>query len=130
LKCEICGKEIERSHYSNAILCSSECFEKHYWKRIIAEKDQHIIIDGNSYCDGGDVKNPNSDMFLGCSGCRFWIRFKDGRTITTNNLWVQGRIPDEFRAELPDTAEFYTPEHIRFANSIKLDQHGKGNNTI
>ena len=111
MKCEICGREIPRSHYSGCIICSTECFFKHYWKRIVAEKDKHIIINGNSYYDGGYVKNPNSTMFLGCSGRRFWIRFKDGRIIMTNNLWVQGRIPDEFRGELPDNAEFYVPNN-------------------
>ena len=48
----------------------------------------------------------------------FWIRFKDGHTITTNNLWCHGTIPEDFRNKLPDNAEFYTPEHIKFANSL------------
>lgn len=65
-----------------------------------------------------EVKMPPG-AFRGFSGRRFWIRFKDGSTLTTNNLWYQGKIPDEFRDELPDTAEFYTPDHIRFANNLK-----------
>jgi len=73
---------------------------------------------GQCYCDGGEVKNPDQHPFLGCAGRRFWIRFFDGRTITTNNLWCQGEIPEEFREELPDNAEFYTPEHIKFVNSL------------
>ena len=118
MKCVICGKEIEKSQYTNAVLCSSKCFNKHFWLEIIAEKDKHIIIDGKCYCDGGNVDEPNHHMFLGFSGRRFWIRFKDGSTLTTNNLWYQGEIPDEFRGELPDTAEFYVPDHVKFADGL------------
>lgn len=123
MKCVICGKEIEKSCYSNATLCSSKCFHKHFWKEIIAEKDQHIVINGECYCDGGNVDQPNKNSWLGFSGRRFWIRFFDGHTVTTNNLWYQGKIPEEFREELPDEAEFYTPEHIKFANSLIGGEH-------
>lgn len=118
MECIVCGKEIEKSCYSNAALCSSECYCYNFWQEIIAEKEEHIIINGQCYYDDGEVKNPDRHLFLGHSGRRFWIRFFDGRTITTNNLWSQGDIPEEFREELPDNAEFYTPEHIKFANSM------------
>lgn len=118
MECVICGKQIERSSYSNKPLCSSECFHIDFWNEMIKEKDEHIIINGECYCDAGEVKNSSQYAFLGHSGRRFWIRFLDGRTITTNNLWYNGKIPDEFRDQLPDNAEFYTPEHIKFANSL------------
>lgn len=118
VKCEICGKEIQKSQYINAILCSSKCFTTHFWREIIVEKEKHIIIHGECYCDGGNVDNPSPFMFLGFSGRRFWIKFKDGSTLTTNNLWYQGKIPDEFRDELPDTAEFYNPERDKVANNL------------
>lgn len=123
LNCVICGKTIEKSQYSNAVLCSSACFQKHFWKEIIAEKDKYIVVNGVCYCDGGDKPNPSRHAFLGFAGRRFWIRFFDGKTITTNNLWLNGEIPEEFRTELPDTAEFYTPEHITFANSLIGGEH-------
>ena len=63
---------------------------------------------------------------MGFGGGCFWIRFKDGKTLTTNNLWYNGEVPSEFRSELPDTAEFYWPEHIKFAHSLKQNLHGKG----
>ena len=113
MKCVICGREIEKSQYSNAVLCSGACFYKHFWNKIVAEKDKHIIINGECYCDGGNVENPNDVGFLGCSGRRFWIRFFDGREITTNNLWYQGKVPDDFLNELPNTAEFYYPEQAK-----------------
>ena len=118
MKCIIYCKEIEKSAYSNAPLCSSECFRINFWNEIVAEKNKHIIINGECYYDEGNIDNPNRHSFLGCAGRRFWIRFNDGRTITTNNLWCQGTIPEDFRDKLPDNAEFYTPDHIKFANSL------------
>ncbi len=110
MRCVICGKEIEKSRYSNAVLCSGKCFDAYFWRKIVAEKNKHIIINGSCYCDAGNIENPSRYEFLGHSGRRFWIRFFNGKEITTNNLWYQGQIPDEFRSELPDTAEFYYPE--------------------
>lgn len=51
MKCEICGKEIEKSSYSSAILCSSECFGKHFWNEIVKDKNNRIIINGHCYVD-------------------------------------------------------------------------------
>lgn len=114
MQCEICGKKIVKSSYANAVLCSGKCFTKHYWQQIIAEKDEHIIVNGCCYCDGGNVEYPDTHSFLGFSGRRFWIRFFDGRVLSTNNLWMQGDIPEEFRNALPDNAEFYMPRYLQF----------------
>lgn len=75
MKCVICGKEIEKSCYTNAVLCSGECFHRHFWRELISEKEQHIVIGGQCYCDGGEIENPDQHPFLGCAGRRFWIRF-------------------------------------------------------
>ena len=117
LRCEICNKEIEKSCYSNAVLCGTKCFKKHYWNEIVTEKEEHIVINGVCYCDAGD-RPGEKPSYLGHAGRRFWIRYFDGKTVTTNNLWYQGEIPEEYRSALPDNAEFYTPNHIKFANSI------------
>ena len=122
MNCEICGKEIEKSQYSGCMICSGKCFHIKYWRDIVSEKDKHIIVNGKCYYDAGEVERPSSYSFLGCSGRRFWIQFKDGHKITTNNLWVQGEIPKEFREQLPDNAEFYCPEYIKYANSLMKSQ--------
>lgn len=75
MKCIICGKELEKSAYSNAPLCSSECWLIDYWNKIVAEKDEHIIINGECYYDDGDVTNPDRYSFLGCGGRRFLDSF-------------------------------------------------------
>lgn len=116
MNCKICGKEIAKSMYSNAVLCSSKCFNTNYWQEIMAEKEKYIIINGECYHDGGNIEHPNSYSFLGHGGRRFWIRFKDGKTLTTNNLWAQGPIPEEYKSELPDTAEFYIPKEVLAKN--------------
>lgn len=118
LKCSVCGKKIKESKYSNAKLCSSECFSINFWREIIAEKDKHIIIDGRCYIDGGEVKDIDHHLFLGFSGHRFWIRFFDGNEITTNNLWFQGDVPDKFKNELPDNAKFYQPIISKLEDSV------------
>ena len=73
MKCEMCGKEIERSKYLNAILCSDECFNKHFWKEIIIDKKEYIVVNGECYFDGGDKPNSTKTMWLGFGGRRFWI---------------------------------------------------------
>jgi hypothetical protein len=39
-------------------------------------------------------------------GARSTIRFRDGRSVVTHNLWCQGEVPAHFREALPDNAEF------------------------
>lgn len=113
MKCEICGKEIEESKYTDTVVCSSTCFGKKFWKDIIVEKEKYIIIHGKCYYDAGNVENPLPHWPIGHGGRRFWIKFNNGTVATTNNLWYRGEIPEEFRKELPDTAEFYLPDHMK-----------------
>lgn len=47
---------------------------------------------------------------LGFGGREHRIRFKDGRTITTHNLWCEADIPAPWKDELPDNADFVTGE--------------------
>ena len=47
-------------------------------------------------------------MILGFGGHEFYIRKFDGTLIKSNNVWHQGKIPEHFRKDLPDTADFLT----------------------
>jgi hypothetical protein len=73
----------------------------------IANDPRVARIDGKHYIIG-DENDPS--YFRGFGGSRFTIKFFDGpnagKTITTTNLWYQGMIPDDFRDELPNNAEF------------------------
>lgn len=105
MKCIICGKEIEKSKYTNAILCSSKCFDIHYWNEKVEVKDNPRIarINGEQYYI--DDENSTSS-FRGFGGAKSKIRFFDGREITTTNLWYNGKIPDSHIELLPNNAEF------------------------
>lgn len=38
------------------------------------------------------------------------VKFNDGRTVRTTNLWKAGHIPKDFRGKLPDNAVFVNEE--------------------
>ena len=101
MKCEICGKEIEKSQYANGVICSSKCFTIDFWNECL--DDKAIIIDGRCYHDGG--KKPcNYGGFLGFGGRVFNIKMNDGTIIETNNLWYNGVVPPERNVQ--NNAEF------------------------
>ena len=111
MKCEICGKEIDHSINFRVSLCSSECFTDWFWLQECraqeSDPNEYAIIDGESY--HFNRKNPvvkGGYDFLGFGGQRFKIRYNNGATYTTNNLWCQGEIPDKYRDRLKDNAVF------------------------
>lgn len=103
MKCVTCGKEIEKSSYSNKVLCSSKCFHIDFWNDLIPKKEdpKSVRIDGEHYWLGN-----NTDRWRGFGGREFKIKFHDGRIVETTNLWHNGTIPESFRDKLPDNAEF------------------------
>ena len=42
MRCIICGKEVEKSHYMNAVLCSDECFRVNLRFLLQTEKNEEI----------------------------------------------------------------------------------------
>lgn len=101
MKCIICGKEIEKSRYMNAALCSSECFSVNFWNECLDESA--IIINGECYHDGG--KKPKGyNGFMGHGGRLFKIKMNSGEIIETNNLWHNGEIPKD--RNIKDNAVF------------------------
>jgi len=104
MNCIICDKEIKESEYTNAILCSSECFHINYWNEMVDRKDELNIVrvDGEQYY----IENENSNSIRGFGGRKHIIRFYDGREVISTNLWYNGTIPKSHRWLLPDNAEF------------------------
>lgn len=104
MKCQVCGKEIEKSRYSNGIICSDKCFYKDYWLEYVRTKDNpnHVVINGTHYVVGNEA---NNGCFRGFGGKRFVI-LKNKEIIVTTNLWLQGEIPDYAKDELPNNATF------------------------
>lgn len=103
MRCEVCGKEIERSSYANAVLCSSECYTINFWNEKIALKDHKQVarINGVHYWI-----EERETGFKGFDGAKHTIQFNDGRIVETDNLWTQGAIPEKYREALPDNAKF------------------------
>ena len=101
MKCCICGKEIEESFYGNAILCSSNCYNEHFWQTTL--DDSAVIINQVCYHIG---KENSTDPFRGFGGRKFKIQMNDGKIIETDNLWCGGDIPDSHRDRMPDNAKF------------------------
>lgn len=107
MKCEICGKEFEKSRWYKPfnLICSNDCFSEKLWRDIEQEQLLHnnrIIIDGKCYYNS---TNKNSS-FKGFGGTKFKIRMFTGEIIETNNLWHNGTIPESHREILKDNAEF------------------------
>lgn len=112
MTCIICGKEIKESKYSNAVLCSSECFHVDYWNEKIEDKDNPNIvrIDGTQYYIG---KETGEHEFKGYGGRTFGVKFFDGRLVKTTCLWHNGEIPEEYKELLPNNAKFIESDNVR-----------------
>ena len=96
VKCIICGKKIEKKIYFDPI-CSQECFRVNFWNEQL--NDKAIIIGGECYHVG--EKQGGS---LGFGGAKFTIQMNDGRIIETNNLWYNGKVPEDRKVK--DNAKF------------------------
>jgi len=78
-----------------------------FWKRLITLRDNsdHVVVNGTHYTIGPEDSSIRR-QWRGFHGDRYVIKFRDGRTVTSTNLWCQGTIPLQYRDELPDNAEF------------------------
>lgn len=113
LKCTICGKEIEESHYRDEIpvLCGNECFHTYFWNEKVEKYGDGTndyaktvaIVNGSHY-----IFHPDSPdtFFTGHGGRQFKIIFHDGRVVQSKNVWHQGDIPQTHKHLLPDNAIF------------------------
>jgi hypothetical protein len=80
-----------------------------FWtEKVEIQHDPDVArIDGQHYivadADGNRTGGPH-----GFDGRTFTLRFRGGggRIVVTRDLWHQGEIPGDYRAQLPDTAVF------------------------
>ena len=101
MKCPTCGKE--SNEYS--VKKHKECFECSLWRNRLplVGKPNIAIIDGTFYTIGDEN---SKDPFRGFGGDKFVIKFKDGRIVTTTNLWCGGNISDAWKDKFPNNADF------------------------
>jgi hypothetical protein len=64
---------------------------------------ERVVVDHVHYLISPDTTNRGSQ---GHGGRRFEIKFFDGRTVITHNLWYQGPIPPKWHERFPNNAEF------------------------
>lgn len=123
--CNLCGKEDDFSDYDSSkylLLMHKHhiCFNCAFWiDKIQNPPANREIINGHHYIIHPPAKRPHN-VVLGFLGREFYIREFNGILIKSNNIWHQGKIPEHFKKELPDTADFLTL--IDFQNLIN-DPH-------
>ena len=104
--CKECGKN-EELHWIKE--CNERlekrklCFSCDHWYSLYLKRNSKSVarIGGKHFI----ISNDNdTSPFRGFGGMQFKITFKDGRKVTTSNLWHQGDIPGLWRERLPDNA--------------------------
>ncbi|OXB94800.1 hypothetical protein [Parageobacillus galactosidasius] len=96
----------------------SASFLKEFWDEKVAWKENGDITEDDEIvvrCKGIHyVIAPKDSVIAGFGGRKFVFQFTDGphkgKTITSSNVWCQGRIPDEYRGILSDNAVMIQPE--------------------
>jgi hypothetical protein len=75
------------------------------------ERSRQIIVDHVVYTIRPDEPG---NRFAGYGGAKFEIEYlKDGRRITSRNLWRGSTVPPKWRERWPDTARFIEPEQTK-----------------
>lgn len=109
MKCPTCNKELGTDSFissdERSMRKDGECFECAIWRERLSlvGNPNTAIIDGTFYTIGDEN---SKDPFRGFGGNKFVIRFKDGRVVTTTNLWCGGHIPDVWKSKFLDNADF------------------------
>jgi hypothetical protein len=98
--CYMCGGEKDK-HNRFKNLCEncdfwSEKLEIKDHKNVARIANEHYIIGSTKAAKGSK----------GFGGMEVTIKFFDGREVSTDNLWHQGRIPIAWRKRLPNNAKF------------------------
>ena len=112
IKCSICGKTEDTSKFiepmAEQLIKTKLCFSCNFWTEQHAldvhERKEHgyAIIDGAHYV----LKPSAKSGFIGFAGRKFIIKFHDGAIVECNNLWHQGKVPQQFEDIMPDNAVF------------------------
>lgn len=110
----------------HSVAMCGACFNWECWNQI-AERDRGVdaaravVVNGTHYYLG-DENERGPSRFRGFGGNRFVIRFLDGRTVTSTNLWHQGEVPQEFAEQLPDNAEFVREQLVEMERAPKVNE--------
>ena len=101
--CTKCGKTNDSEHYFG-LRNKAMCFSCNFWTE--TKERNPLIVNGNSYLDGGNQVGVSRSL-LGFAGRVFrYRRLGETEWKETNNMWHKGTVPEVFREEMPDNAEF------------------------
>lgn len=112
MKCKICGKEFDASHYvdswANQMTAHQMCHSCNFWRNMLREDSERpshtwCMINGTHYVIGDEK---DSSCFRGFGGAEFVIQFNDGVVVKTTNLWCQGEPDGYWKEKFPDNAKF------------------------
>lgn len=109
--CSLCGQEDNLDEYNSCAILDimrqkQVCFNCAFWiDKINNPPIGQEIIGGHHYIVHPFVKRPEN-IIKGFLGREFYIRKLDGTLIKSNNVWHQGKIPEHFKNQFPDTANF------------------------
>jgi hypothetical protein len=110
--CKVCGKAEVTKNYLEGALREGLCFNCSFWAEVVEEtqKGRRIIVAGSAYFVGNESAEGRSS-WRGFGGSRFVIQdLKTEKVTVSTNLWHNGKIPEHFREQLPDTARFLPSE--------------------
>lgn len=127
--CKICIKPFKSwdiplliyPQYKNSTANEEMCMSCFYWWQHIKYRSNGDLtpngervarINGEAYIVGHEDLSKYDYNFRGYGGAKFLISFFDGTIVTTTNLWSNGPIPQRFRVELPDNAQFISEEPL------------------
>lgn len=123
MKCEICGKEFEKRRWGDEFknICSNECFTEKFWQ-IIVEEGGHYNLNGKSVLIKSYKENENG-RFLGCAGSIFYLQSIDNPNMVwkTNDLWIQGEIPDKYLEKFEKLKHITKEEYERITKEDKSE---------
>ena len=97
MKCSICGKEEDISHWNDEtqreLTRHQMCFQCNHWRNQMEEdkvrgEHNYAIVNGGHYVLMPQTNSP----FQGFGGHLFKFKFKDGTVKECNNVWYQGNI--------------------------------------
>ena len=111
-KCKICGAEFDETLRENE---SDLCFSCYFWNEQY-ELDKNyrnkpenqsvvIIVDGHHYVADTDPSH-KKNVYKGFCGTSHFVKFNNGEIAAYDNLWHQGKIPENFMDKLPNNAKF------------------------
>ena len=107
-----CFMEPIKTELLDASLCHGCWFWAEYYREDRTSK-RACVVDGTHY-HISPSKHDNT-QWNGCGGAWFYVQFGDGRLLKSNNVWVQGGIPEHWRSRHEDNAKFLTKESFELA---------------